>query len=75
MKCKEIMKRVAKFNFLSISKSNISIGKNKLKIERIKDASKKIYSDISCIFSGKLFFKECQVFSLSKVLFKFCMSI
>ena len=75
MKCKEIMERVVKFNFLSISKSNISIGKNKLKIERIKDASKKIYSDISCIFSGKLFFKEFQVFSLSKVLFKFCMSI
>ena len=68
MKCKEIMEGVVKFNVLSISKSNISIGKNKLKIERIKDASKKIYSDISCMSS-------CQVFSLSKVLFKFCMSI
>ena len=76
MECKEIIERVDKFNsFVSISKSNILIGKNKLQIERIKDASKTIYSDFSSIFSRKLFFKECQVFSLSEVLCKFCMSI
>ena len=39
---------------LSISKSNILVGKNKLKIERIKDASKKVYSDFSSIFNVKL---------------------
>ena len=50
---------------LSISKLNISIGINKLQIERINDASKKIYSDFSSIFCGKLFFKECQIFSVS----------
>ena len=53
---------------LSISKLNISIGINKLQMERINDASKKIYRDFSSIFSGKLFFKECQVFSLSKIM-------
>ena len=34
----------------------------------------KMYGDFS-IFDGKLFFQECQVFSLSKVLCKFCMSV
>ena len=32
--------------------------------------AKKIYSEFSSIFDGKLFFKEYQVFSLSKVLCK-----
>ena len=48
---------------LPTSKSSILIGKNKLQIERIKDASKESYSDFS-IFNGTLLFKECQVFSL-----------
>ena len=46
----------------SISKSSMLI--NKIEIEQIKDANQKIYSDFS-IFNGKLFFKECEVFSFS----------
>ena len=63
------MERIDKVQFfLSISRSNILTGINKL---QIKDASKKIYNDVNSIFSGKPFFKECQVLFLSKVSHKF----
>ena len=42
------------------------MGINKLQIERIKDVSKKNYSDFSSIFSGKLFFKEYHIFPPSQ---------
>ena len=66
MECREIMERAVKqcSVSLSISKSNILIGINKQEIERIKDGSKKKKCSDFSIFNGKLFFKECQFFSL-----------